>query len=47
MAETCSFMFCLHNSLKGLEKLTKIDLGNYKHTQVSPSGFIQKSITEK
>ena len=46
MAETCHFMFCLHKSIKGLEKFTKLDLDSYKHTQASPSGFTQKSITE-
>ena len=46
MAETCYFMFCLYKSIQGLEKFTKIDLGSHKHTQASPSGFIQKSITE-
>ena len=46
MAETCYFMFCLHKSLNGLEKVTKIDLGSYRHTQASPSGFTPRSITE-
>ena len=46
MAETCYFMLCLHKSIKGLEKFTKIDLDSYKHTQASPSGFTQKYITE-
>ena len=46
MAETCYFMFCLHKSIKGLEKFTKLYLGSYKHTQASPSGLTQKYITE-
>ena len=46
MAETCYFMFCLHKSIQGLEKFTKIDIGSYKHTQASPSGFTPRYIIE-
>ena len=46
MAETCYIMFCLHKSIKGLEKFTKLDIGSYKHTKAIPSGFTQKYITE-